>query len=159
MEHLRLGGRDEHGVLRSLDALSVSSLPCWAARSCSSRGQRPRWTAEGIAEHGAGVLAWIVRQARERGGGGRHLRFRFRNEGGGGHGGGGGFGGGGGGRWSSSGGRFGGGGRGGSRSGSGSGSAKSYGRITATEISGGNFAERIREALRDERVAGAGAAA
>ena len=133
MEHLRLGGRDDSGVLRSLDALAVSSLPGWAARS--SRG-RARWTAEGIAEHGAGVLGWVARVARE--GVGRHLRFQFRNEGGG---------------------------RGGWRGGVGGGGGgggigpRSYGRITATEILGGNLAERIREALRDERVAGRAGAA
>ena len=62
VENLRLGGRDDRGVLRSLDALAVSALPGWAASSCS-RGH-PRWTAEGIAEHGAGVLDWVVRAAR-----------------------------------------------------------------------------------------------
>ena len=50
-------------------------------------------------------------------------------------------------------GRFGGGGGGGF-------GAASCGRITATEVTGGNLGERIREALRDERVAGgAGAGA
>ena len=89
----------------------------------------------------------MVRVARENSG--KHLRFQFRNEGGGG---GGEFGGGGG---RGSGGRFGG---GGGRGGGGFG-PKSYGRITATEISGGNLWERIREALRDERVAGSAGAA
>lgn len=82
-------------------------------------------------EHGGGVLDRIVEVAREHGG--RHLRFQYRGEGGGGFGGGGGGG-------------FG---------------AASCGRITATEVTGGNLGERIREALRDERVvggAGAGAA-
>ena len=127
VDHLRLGGRDDAGVLRSLDALEVSSLPRGAGRS--SRG-RARWTAEGIVEHGGGVLDRIVEVAREHGG--RHLRFQYRGEGGGGFGGGGGGG-------------FG---------------AASCGRITATEVTGGNLGERIREALRDERVAGgAGAGA
>ena len=145
VDHLRLGGRDDAGVLRSLDALEVSSLPRWAGRS--SRG-RARWTAEGIVEHGGGVLDRIVEVAREHGG--RHLRFQYRGEGGGGFGGGGG--GGGRGR-GSGGGRFGGGGGGGF-------GAASCGRITATEVTGGNLGERIREALRDERVAGgAGAGA
>ena len=48
--------------------------------------------------------------------------------------------------------------QGGRRFGSGNGgggfAAKSCGRITATEITGGNLGERIREALRDELVAG-----
>jgi len=145
VDHLRLGGRDDAGVLRSLDVLEVSSLPRWAGRS--SRG-RARWTAEGIVEHGGGVLDRIVEVAREHGG--RHLRFQYRGEGGGGFGGGGG--GGGRGR-GSGGGRFGGGGGGGF-------GAASCGRITATEVTGGNLGERIREALRDERIAGgAGAGA
>ena len=90
-------------------------------------------------EHGRGVLDWVVRVARDNRG--RHLRFQFKN----GSSGGGGFGGGG---------RDGRGGRGGggNRFGGSDFIPKSYGRITATEIEGGNLGERIWEALKDDRV-------